>query len=137
MQAQFLAGRPRFDCNRTLAAARNDADPEALLPRAEAELADEAALAFGLFERLEDSAQLIAHALCPHRRPHAPGSGAVRLRRAALRRPRGPHAPRRGRRRDLPPGRRRRVRPAVFLMWWCHCRPSYWGPAQDADAIAK
>ena len=36
MQAQFLAGRPRFDCNRTLAAARNDADPEALLPRAEA-----------------------------------------------------------------------------------------------------
>ncbi|EGB02903.1 hypothetical protein AURANDRAFT_68461, partial [Aureococcus anophagefferens] len=64
MQAQFLAGRPRFDCNRTLAAARDDADPEALLPRAEAELADEAALAFGLFERLEDSAQLIAHALC-------------------------------------------------------------------------
>ena len=64
MQAQFLAGRPRFDCNRTLAAARNDADPEGLLPRAEAELADETALAFGLFERLEDSAGLIAHALC-------------------------------------------------------------------------
>ncbi|KAH8053474.1 hypothetical protein JL720_14683 [Aureococcus anophagefferens] len=89
MQAQFLAGRPRFDCNRTLAAARDDADPDALL-RAEAELADEAALAFGLFERLEDSAQLIAHALCLPKATLVAGVRRARRRRRGRRGRRGP-----------------------------------------------
>ena len=133
MQAQFLAGRPRFDCNRTLAAARNDADPEGLLPRAEAELADEAALAFGLFERLEDSAGLIAHALCLPKATLVAGVRRGDGRRPAVEDPRGAREPRP---RRAPPRAPRGPRRGAGAAGAGGAEP-YHGAVLDADERAR
>ena len=133
MQAQFLAGRPRFDCNRTLAAARNDADPEGLLPRAEAELADETALAFGLFERLEDSAGLIAHALCLPKATLVAGVRRGDGRRPAVEDPRGAREPRP---RRAPPRAPRGPRRGAGAAGAGGAEP-YHGAVLDADERAR